>query len=226
MSKAATKTTTNDIPTTTMTGNAKKLEELQKQLEAIQQEAAEVTASEVYNVLKDAEKKAEQSKAKEMPTPVSHYLTARLASACFMALRDELVSSYMRLESVQNDRAIIEQRKREGSFRSDVEAAAAERSLAYYENLQERFDEVCSLISDVVHVHKLACDAQFVEDEARQQDIPPDERTYVSMPQLRWVSNADKQAHPDDWEKRNDLQRMAQQARFWLSFNTSTSSAS
>jgi len=231
MSKATTtekavQQATDDAMKATMTGNAKKLLELQAQLSKIQDEAAEITAKEVLQILRHAEKDAETSKAEELPTPNSNYLTARMASAMFMALRDELVSAHMRVESVQQDRLILEDRKATGAFRSDVERAAAERSLAYYESLEERLEEVISLISDVVKVYNDACAAQFREDEERQQDVPPDQRTYVNMPSLRWVSNADKQAHPDDWEERNDIERMKQQAKFWLNFNSTLGSTS
>ena len=100
-----------------------------------------------------------------------------------------------------------------------VEKASAERSLSYYETLEERLEEIENLISDVVNVYNSACKAQHDEDDERQQDVPPADRTYVNVPSIRWVSNADKQADPENWEKTNDMERLIKQAEFWLSYN-------
>ena len=137
-----------------------------------------------------------------------------------MALRDELTSAYIRCENIQADKALLVQRKAEKSFRSDVEEAACERSLSYYESLDERLSEVISLISDFVKVHGDAVKAQHDEDNTRQADIAPADRTFTTMPELRWVSSADKTADPSGWEHTNDMARVTQQAKFWLNYNS------
>jgi hypothetical protein len=210
---------TPDMPAVTAKDNASRMGEMQKQMEAMKEEMAGTVAKEVVRVLQSSVKGSETSKQEEMPTPVSSYLTAKLASACFMALRDELVSAYMRCESVQADKAVLNERFAQDSFRSDVEKAAAQRSLDYYEQLDERLDEITNLIGDTVHVHELAAKAMFDEDTARQQDVPEAERTYVTVPSLRWVSSADKAAHPENWETLNDIERLKSQAKFWLNYN-------
>lgn len=209
-----------ELPTTTMAGNAKNLQELQAQMEKMKKDMAKMTAEDVKKVLDRAVDGKEKSTSLDLPTPTSNYLTARLASAMFMSLRDELVGAYMRVESIQKDKAILHARKSEGSFRSDVESAAAERSIAYYETLEERLEEIESLISDVYHAYEAACDAQRAEDDLRQQDVPPAERTYVNIPSIRWVSNADKAADPEHWEAKNDMERLTKQAEFWLTYNS------
>lgn len=224
-------TVTNDKPTTettqsptsnsiTLAGNAAKMANMKKQHEAMMDEMAGFVAVEVVSTLEGAITDAKDSSAFEIPTPNGNYLTSKIASAGFMALRDELTSAYIRCENVQADKAILMQRKDEKSFRSDVEAAACERSLAYYESLDERLQEVTSLISDFVKVHKEACDAQHQEDLERQQDVAPEDRTFTTMPELRWVSSADKTADPSGWEHTNDMARVTQQAKFWLNYNT------
>ena len=209
--------TEKELPTTTMAGNAKNLAEMQAQMEKMKHDMAVMTAEDVYKVLDRSIKS--DSLAVELPTPVSNYLTARMASALFMSLRDELVGAYMRVESIQKDKAVLNDRLTQGSFRSDVEKASAERSLSYYETLEERLEEIENLISDVVNVYNSACKAQHDEDDQRQQDVPPADRTYVNVPSIRWVSNADKQADPENWEKTNDMERLIKQAEFWLSYN-------
>lgn len=220
MAKNATTEENRELPITTMAGNAKSLAEMQAQMEKMKHDMAKMTAEDVYGVLDRTIKNAESSTAVELPTPVSNYLTARMASALFMSLRDELVGAYMRVESIQKDKAVLNDRLTQGTFRSDVEKASAERSLSYYETLEERLEEIESLISDVIHVYHTAVQAQHDEDDQRQQDVPPADRTYVNVPSIRWVSNADKQADPDGWEKTNDMERLTKQAEFWLTYNS------
>lgn len=208
------------IPATNTKANAGKMAAMQEQMAKMRKEMASMTAEEVKVVLDRATRKAPESPNNELPTPVSNYLGAKLASAMFMALRDELVSAYMRNEAVQEDKAILLQRKEENTFRSDTEAAAAERTLTYYEQLEERVEEIESLIADVVHFHDLAVIEQHREDEARQQDVPTTERTYVTMPSLRWVSSTDKQAHGDKADDLNDMERLTKQCEFWLQYNS------
>lgn len=209
-----------NTPTITAAGNGKKMAEMKLQMEAMQNEMAEAVAVEVVSTLESAISDAEGSSAFEIPTPNGNYLTAKIASSGFMALRDELTSAYIRCENIQEDRVILTERKENKSFRSDVEAAACERSLSYYESLDERLSEVISLISDFVKVHSAACIAQHAEDDERQQDIAGPDRNYTTMPELRWVSSADKAADPTGWEHSNDLARVTQQAKFWLSYNS------
>jgi hypothetical protein len=209
-----------EMPTITLTGNAAKMEAMRKQMESMKTEMAEAVAVEVVSTLEHSVKNAEKSTAFEIPTPNGNYLTAKMASAIFMALRDEVTSAYIRCEKIQADKFILMQRKEENSFRSDVERAACERSLSYYESLDERLDEITTLISDIVHIHALAVKAQHDEDNTRQQDIPVADRTYTTMPELRWVSSADKVADPSGWEHTNDMARVTQQALFWMNYNT------
>jgi len=204
----------------TLSGNAAKMADMKKQHEKMMDEMAGFVAIEVVATLELAIDDAKDSSAFEIPTPNGNYLTAKVASAGFMALRDELTSAYIRCENVQADKTILVQRKEEKSFRSDVEAAACERSLAYYESLDERLQEVISLISDFVKVHAEAIKAQHTEDNERQADVAPADRTYTTMPELRWVSSADKTADPSGWEHTNDVARVTQQAKFWLNYNT------
>lgn len=220
--KPATETTTQTTQsnTITTTGNAAKMEEMKKAMETMKNEMAGAVAIEVVSTLEHAIKNAGDSSAFEIPTPNGNYLTAKIASAGFMALRDELTSAYIRCENVQADKAILLQRKEENSFRSDVEKAACERSLSYYESLDERLDEVTTLISDFVKVHTEAAKAQHNEDLERQADVAPEDRTFTTMPELRWVSSADKSADPSGWEHTNDMTRVTQQALFWLNYNS------
>lgn len=209
---------TNTMPNTTMSQNAGSMLEMQKQMEAMRKEMAHYTAQEVKGTLDYALKL--ESPDTEFRTPNSNYLIARLASAQFQTLRDELISAYMRNEAVQEDKTILLRRKESGEFRSDVEAAAAERSLDYYRMLEERLEEVISLISSVRAVYDKAVADQHAEDDARQQDTPSNERNYTNMPSLRWVSNEVKTNHPHDWETVNDMDRLTNQAEFWLRYNS------
>lgn len=220
MSKNTTEKQPKDLPVITTTGNAAKMEAMKKAMEAMKTEMAEAVAIEVVGTLEHAIKDASNSTAFEIPTPNGNYLTGKIASAGFMALRDELTSAYIRVENVQADKAILMQRKEEKSFRSDVEAAACERSLSYYESLDERLHEVIALISDFVKVHAAAVKAQHDEDNERQADIAPADRTFTTMPELRWVSSADKASDPTGWEHTNDMARVIQQAGFWLNYNS------
>lgn len=213
-------TVQKETPTITTSANATKMEAMKKQMETMKNEMAGAVAVEVVSTLEHAIKDAESSSAFEVPTPNGNYLTAKIASAGFMALRDELTSAYIRCENIQADKAILEQRKAEKSFRSDVEAAACERSLSYYESLDERLSEVVSLISDFVKVHSEAVKAQHQEDLTRQQDVAPEDRTFTTMPELRWVSSAAKSDDPTGWEHSNDIDRVTQQAKFWLNYNS------
>jgi len=216
--KPATQTPANN--SITLSGNAAKMAEMKKQHEKMMDEMAGFVAVEVVSTLEHAIEGAKDSSAFEIPTPNGNYLTAKIASAGFMALRDELTSAYIRCENIQADKAILVQRKEEKSFRSDVEAAACERSLSYYESLDERLQEVVGLISDFVKVHAASIEAQHMEDLERQADVAPEDRTFTTMPELRWVSSADKASDPSGWEHTNDMARVTQQARFWLNYNT------
>lgn len=213
-------TPTAEMPTITASANATKMEAMKKQMEQMKTEMAGAVAVEVVSTLEMAVKDAGNSSAFEIPTPNGNYLTAKMASAIFMSLRDELTSAYIRCENIVSDKAILMARKAEGSFRSDVEAAACERSLSYYESLDERLSEVVSLIADVVKVHEDAVKAQHDEDNERQQDIPVADRNFTAMPELRWVSSADKSADPSGWAHTNDITRVTQQALFWLNYNS------
>lgn len=213
-------TETKDMPAISSSANASKMEAMRKQMESMKNEMAAEVAKEVVSTLETAVEDAAISTAFEIPTPNGNFLTAKMASAMFMALRDELTSAYIRCENTVADKAILVQRKAEGSFRTDVERAAAERSLAYYESLDERLAEIISLISDVVKVHDEAVTAQHTEDNERQADVAPADRTYTTMPELRWVSSADKSADPTGWAHTNDIARVTQQAVFWLNYNT------
>lgn len=208
------------MPTITQSANAQAMLEMNKKMEAMKAEMAGAVAVEVVSTLETAVEDANLSSAFEIPTPNGNYLTAKMASAMFMSLRDELTSAYIRCENTVADKAVLAQRFVENSFRSDVEKAGAERSLAYYESLDERLAEVISLISDVVKVHTEATKAQHDEDDARQQDLPPADRTYSTVSELRWVSSADKAAEPVKWAHLNDKARVTQQALFWLNYNS------
>lgn len=212
--------TATAMPNVTMAQNALSMADIQKQMEAMKKEMARMTAVDVKGVLDLAIKDKANSEAYELPTPNGHYLTAKMASAMFMSLRDELTGAYMKAESIQTDKKIILERIEQNSFRSDVERAAAERSLSYYESLDERLEEVISLISDVYHVYDTAVKAQHDDDDRRQCDVPSAERIYTAIPSIRWVSSADKTANPTGWEDANDTARIMQQAEFWLTYNS------
>lgn len=197
--------------------NATSMAELKEQMKAVQTAMAEQTATEVQTILSRCISEGHDERFEELPTPSNSYLLGRMAAALFMALRDELVSNYMRVESSQKDKVILAERMATGAFRSDVERASAERSLSFYESQEARLQEVEYLIKQVVSVHKVAQEWQTMEDNQRQSDIPVDERTYVTLPALRWATTAEKQE--EGWEVANDHRRLTDQAKFWLQYN-------
>lgn len=202
----------------TMSQTANAMKEMQEQMDAARKDLAKQVAADVKTVLDLTTKAAIESDVDEFATPNSNYLTAVAASAVWRALRDQLVSAHVRNEAVQADRAILSQRMSENSFRSDVERAGAERSLSYFEVLEERLQETEHLLTVYKHIYDSACALQVTEDDDRQSDIPKDERKYVTMPQLRWVSNADKNANPTSWEDDDDIRRLADRAEFAIQF--------
>jgi len=208
------------LPATTMGANATKMKSMAANLNKIKDAMAEATAEEVLTVLQLSMKQSAESTLVELPTPSGHFLAAKMASAMWMSLRDELVSGHMRVEKIQEDKLILSNRMEKNEFRSDTEKAGATRTLNYYEGLEEKYAEIIEMLSHTYALYNKAAKALHDEDDVRQQGIPEDERTYTQLASLRWVSASDKTANPATWERDNDLERLTRQAKFWIQYNT------
>jgi len=202
----------------TMNGAAGKMAEYQKQMEAMKDEMADQAVVEILATFRTCTPDKANGQG-EMPSCSSNYLDALLAAAQWQALRRELPRAYMMVQKVTPDKVILADRMNRNEFRSDVERAATERTLEYYDVLEERLEELCWLISCAEHIYNEALVRQFDEDEKRQQDVPANERRYTNMPNLRWASNAMKSEHPTSWQDVDDKEAFRRQARSFISYD-------
>ena len=202
---------------------AEKISNMNEILENAKNDAAEAVAKECVGRLNlttaQAQKNAEMKDADLAlagivlePLSADPYIDALLTSSCWRALRSELPGAVVRINNVAVDRATLS--SREGNYRSDTERANAERTLSFYEVLDERLDRVETELTKFHALHQMAVDQQHKDDDARQSDVPQSERRYVRMPQLRWVRRADQEI--EGFEGRDDFDQLKRRARQYL----------
>lgn len=210
------------MPNISATSNAKAMDEMRKQMQRMVEEAAEASANEVGKLVNNASKvdkgSIEQSSGL-VPECNDNYIQATILAAAFRALRDEYASAYMRVESIQADKALCHERLSAGAVRSDTEQASMERSLEYYDTLDQRLEEISSALEETVASYHAICERQFREDDARQQDTPSNDRRYTYMPQLRWIKKVDREANPKTCELDDDVQNAKRQATRFIEWN-------
>ena len=147
------------------------------------------------------------------PLSADAYIDALLSSACWRALRSELAPAIMRVNNVAVNRKQLVERVESGR-QADTEAAQTQKTLAFYEVLDERLDRVETELTRFEVLHILALETQRFDDDVRQNDIPQAERRYVRMPQLRWIRLADREI--EGAEDRDDIEQLTRRARQYL----------
>ncbi len=202
---------------------ANSLTDLNAVLEKAKDDVAEAVAKESLGRLNltihDGKKLAEMTDEDRQlaginlePISSDAYLDGLCTAAVWRALRAELPAAIVRVNNVAVDRSTLA--SREGNFRSDTEAANAERTLAFYEVLDERLDRVETGLTHFFAMHQLAVDVQRHDDDVRQNDVPQAERRYVRMPSLRWIRNADREI--EGIESTDDFNQLKIRARSYL----------
>ena len=212
-----------NIPATSVADNATALAKMQEKILKAKQDSAKQSAAELQLMLAATSEQAKNIVSSEFPTPHGNYSMALCSSACWRALRDQLAHAHIHNEMVQQKKIVLQKRLDDDEFLSDIEKDSAIKQLAYYEVLEARLQETEYLLAEFKHLYDTACAAQYKEDLDRQQDIPADQRVFVTPPQLRWVKNSIKSANPN-WEKDDDLERLEDRAFFVIDFAMNSTS--
>jgi hypothetical protein len=212
----------NSIPNISSTMNATSMEQMKKQMQAMIEGAAAGAANEIGKLVSRACKVTKtdiKQSSGVVPECNDNYLQATILAAAFRALRDEFATAYMRVEAAQVDKALCSERLTTGAVRSDTEKASLERSLQYYDTLDQRLEEAESALTSTVAAYQQICERQWADDKARQQGLPEEEVKLTSMPQLRWIKNDDRQQDPKNCELNDDITSAQRQATRFLEWN-------
>lgn len=212
----------NSIPNISASANANAMEQMRKQMQAMVEEAADASAKEIGKLIQSNTKVLKKDIKESdglVPECNDRYLQATILAAAFRTLRDEFATAYMRVESVQADKAICVDRLNTGAVRSDTEKAGLERSLEYYDTLDQRLEEIESALKQTIAAYHQVCEQQWTEDKARQQDVPTPEQKLTSMPQLRWIKSADRDIDPKNCELNDDIESARRQAVRFIEWN-------